>query len=103
MKNIIRVYIKCYDFKILNKIIEKLKLVSFDNKICFSGPVFLPTKKEIFNILRSPHVNKDSRDQFQISTYKRLMIFFDVNSKFIIILRDSLFYYSLDFNFRFFC
>ncbi len=103
MKNIIRVYIKCYDFKILNKIINKLKIISFDNKVKFSGPIFLPTKNEIFNILRSPHVNKDSRDQFQISIYKRLIIFFDVNSKFIILLRDLLFYYSLDFNFRFFC
>ncbi|WP_259286265.1 30S ribosomal protein S10 [Candidatus Nasuia deltocephalinicola] len=102
MKNIIRVYIKSYDFKILNKIINKLKIVSYDNKVKFSGPIFLPIKKEIFNILRSPHVNKDSRDQFQISTHKRLMIFFNVISKFIIILRDSLFYYSLDFNFRFF-
>ncbi len=103
MKNIIRVYIKSYDFKILIKIINKLKNLSTDNKIKHSGPIFLPTKKEIFNILRSPHVNKDSRDQFQLSTHKRLMIFFDVDSKFIIILRDSLFYYSLDFNFRFFC
>ncbi|WP_259288833.1 30S ribosomal protein S10 [Candidatus Nasuia deltocephalinicola] len=102
MKNIIRVYIKSYDFKILIKIINKLKTISFDSKIKFSGPVFLPNKKEIFNILRSPHVNKDSRDQFQISTHKRLMIFFNVNSNFIIILRDSLFYYSLDFNFKFF-
>ncbi len=103
MKNIIRIYIKSYDFKILIKVINKLKILSLDNKIKFSGPVFLPTKKEIFNILRSPHVNKDSRDQFQISTHKRLMIFFNVDSKFILILRDSLFYYSLDFNFRFFC
>ncbi len=103
MKNIIRVYIKCYDFKVLNRIIDKLKILSYDNKITFSGPIFLPTKKEIFNILRSPHVNKDSRDQFQISIYKRLIIFFNVSSKFIIILRDLLFYYSLDFNFRFFC
>jgi small subunit ribosomal protein S10 len=38
-----------------------------------SGPVPLPTEKEIFTILRSPHVNKDSREQFERRTHKRLI------------------------------
>jgi small subunit ribosomal protein S10 len=38
-----------------------------------SGPIPLPTEKEIFTILRSPHVNKDSREQFERRTHKRLI------------------------------
>lgn len=101
MKNIFRLYIIYYDFFILNKLISKIKNISFDNKVIFSGPVFLPTKIEKYNILRSPHVNKNSRDQLQISTHKRIIDFFNVKPNFIIILRDSLFFYSLDFNFKF--
>tara|TARA_X000000950_G_C13902960_1_gene655597 strand:- start:2831 stop:3055 length:225 start_codon:yes stop_codon:yes gene_type:complete len=46
-----------------------------------NGPIPLPTKKQIFTVLRSPHVNKKSRDQFQYATYKRLLDIYSSTSK----------------------
>jgi len=46
-----------------------------------SGPIPLPTEKEKFTVLRSPHVNKKSREQFQLCTYKRLVDIFSTSSK----------------------
>ena len=47
----------------------------------FYGPIPLPTEKNIFTILRSPHVNKDSREQFEMRTHKRLIDIIEPNSK----------------------
>ena len=46
-----------------------------------TGPIPLPTEKEIYTILRSPHVDKDSREQFEIRTHKRLIDVIDPGSK----------------------
>ena len=46
-----------------------------------SGPIPLPTEKQIYTILRSPHVNKDSREQFEMRTHKRLIDVLDPTSK----------------------
>jgi small subunit ribosomal protein S10 len=46
-----------------------------------SGPIPLPTEKSIYTILRSPHVNKDSREQFEMRTHKRLIDILDPNPK----------------------
>lgn len=46
-----------------------------------SGPIPLPTEKNVFTILRSPHVNKDSREQFEMRTHKRLIDITDHNAK----------------------
>ncbi|NLM18519.1 MAG: 30S ribosomal protein S10, partial [Clostridiaceae bacterium] len=46
-----------------------------------SGPIPLPTEKEIITILRSPHVNKDSREQFEARTHKRLIDILAPNNK----------------------
>jgi len=51
------------------------------------GPVPLPTKRELFTVLRSPHVNKKSREQFEIKTHKRLLDIVDPTSKTIDSLR----------------
>ncbi|AGS33175.1 30S ribosomal subunit protein S10 [Candidatus Nasuia deltocephalinicola str. NAS-ALF] len=101
MKNIIRVYFIYYDFILLNKIIFKVKNLALDKKIKYTGPVFLPSKINRFAILRSPHVNKDSRDHFQIITHKRFIDFLDVNSYFILLLKDCFFFFGLDFKFKF--
>ena len=45
------------------------------------GPIPLPTKMERFDLLRSPHVNKTSRDQFEIRTHQRLMVIVDPTDK----------------------
>lgn len=100
-KNRVRVYLNCFDSVLINSLVLKLKNLAIDNNFKFLGPVFLPKKIEKFSILRSPHVNKDSRDKLQIITYKRIIDFFDVTSNFMIILRDCLFFFCLDFNFKF--
>ena len=46
-----------------------------------TGPIPLPTHKKLFTVLRSPHVNKKSREQFQLSSYKRLLDIYSTSSK----------------------
>jgi small subunit ribosomal protein S10 len=46
-----------------------------------AGPIPLPTEKNIFTVLRSPHVNKKAREQFQLCTYKRIMDIYSSTSK----------------------
>ena len=46
-----------------------------------TGPIPLPTHKKIFTVLRSPHVNKKSREQFQLCSYKRLLDIYSSSSK----------------------
>ena len=69
----VRIRLKAYDHKALDqsaaKIVETAKRT--DAKV--SGPIPLPTEKNVFTILRSPHVNKDSREQFEMRTHKRLI------------------------------
>lgn len=55
---------------ILSKIIKKIKQL----KIAFQGPSVLPTKIKRFTVLKSPHVNKKSRDQFEMKIYKSIII-----------------------------
>ena len=69
----IRIRLKAYDYKSLDlsasKIVEPAKRTGAQ----VSGPIPLPTEKNIYTILRSPHVNKDSREQFEMRTHKRLV------------------------------
>ena len=77
----IRIKLKSYDFTLIEKsaikIVEAVKIT----KGLVSGPVPLPTKKEIYTVLRSPHVYKKSREQFQLCTYKRLIDIYSNSSK----------------------
>ena len=69
----VRIKLKAYDHKILD---ESAKLIVDElarDDASFSGPIPLPTEKEIITILRSPHVNKDSREQFEQRTHKRII------------------------------
>jgi small subunit ribosomal protein S10 len=69
----IRIKLKSYDHSLVDKSAEKIvKAVKATNAVV-SGPIPLPTRKEVFTVLRSPHVNKKSREQFQLCTYKRLI------------------------------
>ena len=69
----IRVCLKAYDHKLIDvsadKIVETAKRTGAQVK----GPIPLPTRKERFTILISPHVNKEARDQYELRTYKRLL------------------------------
>jgi len=69
----IRIKLMAYDHRILDlscaEIVETVKRTG----VSLSGPVPLPTKREIFTVLRGPHIDKKSREQFQIKTHKRLL------------------------------
>ena len=73
VKEKIRVRLKSYDHTIIDAAAEKIVDVAKRNGATVSGPIPLPTDKEIVTILRSVHVNKDSREQFEMRTHKRLI------------------------------
>ncbi|MDD5137017.1 MAG: 30S ribosomal protein S10 [Candidatus Omnitrophica bacterium] len=77
----IRIKLIAYDHRLLDlsaqEIVETAKRTGAD----IAGPIPLPTKREIFTVLRSPHVDKKSRDQFQIKTHKRILDIINPTSK----------------------
>ncbi|MBS4025106.1 MAG: 30S ribosomal protein S10 [Clostridia bacterium] len=72
-KQKIRIRLKAFDHKILDQSAEKIVDTAKRAGATVSGPIPLPTEKSIYTILRSPHVNKDSREQFEMRTHKRLI------------------------------
>jgi small subunit ribosomal protein S10 len=72
-KQKIRIRLKAFDHKILDQSAEKIVDTAKRTGAQVSGPIPLPTEKSIYTILRSPHVNKDSREQFEMRTHKRLI------------------------------
>ena len=72
-KEMIRIRLKAYDHQLIDQAAEKIVETAKRNGAEVSGPIPLPTKREIVTILRSPHVNKDSREQFERRTHKRLI------------------------------
>ena len=81
MSQKIRIKLKSYDHNLVDKSAEKIvKTVKMTGAVV-SGPIPLPTNKKIFTVLKSPHVNKKARDQYQLCTYNRLMDIFNSNSK----------------------
>ena len=69
----IRIKPKAYEHNLIDQSAEKIVETARRTGARVSGPIPLPTEKEIVTILRSPHVNKDSREQFEIRTHKRLI------------------------------
>ena len=79
--NKLRIRLKSYDHRILDLAAKKIVETVKKNGGTVNGPIPLPTEKEIFTILRSPHVNKDSREQFERRTHKRLIDIVNPNQK----------------------
>ena len=77
-KEMIRIRLKAYDHQLIDQSAEKIVETA---KRTVSGPIPLPAKKEVVTILRSPHVNKDSREQFERRTHKRLIDVIKPSSK----------------------
>ena len=69
----IRIRLKAYDYVVLDQSAEKIVDTARKTGAKVSGPVPLPTEKEIVTILRSPHKHKDSREQFEMRTHKRVI------------------------------
>jgi small subunit ribosomal protein S10 len=72
-KKRIRIKLESFDHELLNTSCEQIieKVQATDSKIV--GPIFLPTKKRIYCVLSSPHVNKDAREHFEIRIHKRIL------------------------------
>src|SRR5574344_3170824 len=69
----IRIRLKAYDHQVLDQSAEKIVDTAKRTGAQVSGPIPLPTEKEIVTILRSPHKHKDSREQFEMRTHKRVI------------------------------
>ena len=69
----IRIRLKAYDHVVLDQSAEKIVDTAKRTGAKVSGPIPLPTQKEIVTILRSPHKHKDSREQFEMRTHKRVI------------------------------
>ncbi len=69
----IRIRLKAYDYVVLDQSAEKIVDTAKRTGAKVSGPIPLPTEKEIVTILRSPHKHKDSREQFEMRTHKRVI------------------------------
>ena len=72
-KEMIRIRLKAYDHQVIDQSAEKIVETAKRTGAAVSGPIPLPTKKEIVTILRATHKYKDSREQFERRTYKRLI------------------------------
>ena len=69
----IRIRLKSYDHVVLDQSAEKIVDTAKKTGAKVSGPIPLPTEKEVVTILRSPHKHKDSREQFEMRTHKRVI------------------------------
>ncbi|XBT18326.1 MAG: 30S ribosomal protein S10 [Candidatus Shikimatogenerans sp. Tduv] len=101
MNNILKIKLKSYNPVILKHFINKI--IDLTNKYTLKiiGPIYLPTKKKIFTVLRSPHVHKKSREQFIFSIHKRLIYIKQYNNIFINNLRKINFVYGVHINIKF--
>ncbi len=73
VKETLRVRLKSYDHFLIDQAAEKIVETAKRNGASVSGPIPLPTEKEIITILRAVHKDKDSREQFEMRTHKRLI------------------------------
>ena len=73
MSQRIRIKLKSYDYNLVDKSALKIVKTVKSTGAVVSGPIPLPSNKKIFTVLRSPHVNKKSREQFELNSYKRLL------------------------------
>ena len=77
----IRIKLKSYDHNLIDQSSSKIVETAKRTGAKISGPIPLPTQKEIVTILRATHKYKDSREQFEIKTHKRLIVILEANSK----------------------
>ena len=77
----IRIRLKAYDHRILDQSAEQIVEAAERTGAAVAGPVPLPTEIKKFCVIRSPHVDKDSREQFEIRTHKRLIDILEPTSK----------------------
>jgi small subunit ribosomal protein S10 len=77
----IRIKLKSFDYTLIDKSSDKIIKTVKSTGAIVSGPIPLPTRKTIFTVNRSPHVDKKSREQFEIRSHKRLIDILSTSSK----------------------
>ena len=77
----IRIKLKSYDHSLIDRSAEKIIKTVKSTGAVVSGPIPLPTKKVIYTVLRSPHVNKKSREQFESRSHNRLIDILSTSTK----------------------
>jgi len=77
----IRIKLRGYDHRLLDQAVVEIVETVRRTGARISGPVPLPTRKELYTVLRSPVIDKKSREQFEMSTHKRLVDIFEPTSK----------------------
>ena len=77
----IRIRLRAFDHKLLDRSAGEIVETVRKTGARISGPVPLPTERSVFTVLRSPHVDKKSREQFEIRTHKRLLDILEPNPK----------------------
>jgi len=80
-KQIIRIRLKAFDHKLIDQSAGEIVETAKRTGATVHGPIPLPTIKERWTVLTSPHVNKDARDQYELRTHKRLMDIIDPTDK----------------------
>lgn len=81
MRQKIRIKLKSYDHNLVDRSAEKIVKTVKTTGAIVSGPIPLPTQRTVVTVNRSPHVNKKSREQFQVNSYKRLIDIFSSSAK----------------------
>ena len=77
----IRITLKAFDYNLIDQASVRIVETAKKAGAKVSGPIPMPTEKEVVTILRSPHKHKDSREQFEIRTHKRLIDIYNPSSK----------------------
>ena len=77
----VRIKLKSFDHSFVDQSAEKIVKTVKTSGAVVSGPIPLPAHKKIYTVLRSPHVNKEAREQFQLSSHKRIMDIYNASSK----------------------
>jgi small subunit ribosomal protein S10 len=72
-KQRIRLTLKSYDHQLLDKAVKQIVLTVRRTGSQLMGPVPMPNKKRCFTVLRSPHIDKKSREQFELTTHRRIL------------------------------
>lgn len=77
----IKIRLKSFDYRLIDQSTKEIVNTAKRTGAQIQGPIPLPTRKEKFTLLISPHVNKDARDQYEIRTHKRLVVIVDPTDK----------------------
>ena len=76
-----RIKLKAYELSLIDQACKKIIETAGKNGAKVSGPIPLPTDKEVVTVIRSPHKDKDSREQFESKTHKRLIYIYNPTNK----------------------